>query len=92
MEPIRAVRWSDDGGAVRIIDQRQLPGAFVERDLRTVDEVCEAVATLAVRGAPAIGVAAAMGLVAAMAPHAGAAAEPPPSWTPFDEALARAAG
>jgi methylthioribose-1-phosphate isomerase len=42
----------------------------VERDLRTLEEVREAIATLAVRGAPAIGVAAAMGLVTSLAPHA----------------------
>lgn len=49
---------------------------MVERDLRTVDEVADAIRTLAVRGAPAIGVAAAMGLAAALqhATRAGAAA------------------
>jgi methylthioribose-1-phosphate isomerase len=61
------VAWSPDGDAVRIIDQRRLPGEYVERDLHTVDDVCDAIATLAVRGAPAIGVAGAMGLTAAMA-------------------------
>ena len=64
---IEAVRWSPTGDAVRIIDQRRLPGEYVERDLRTLDEVREAIATLAVRGAPAIGVAGAMGLVASLA-------------------------
>ncbi|HEX2778513.1 MAG TPA: S-methyl-5-thioribose-1-phosphate isomerase [Gemmatimonadaceae bacterium] len=64
---IEAVRWSPDGSAVRIIDQRRLPADYVERDLRTLEEVCEAIATLAVRGAPAIGVAGAMGLVASLA-------------------------
>jgi methylthioribose-1-phosphate isomerase len=47
---------------VRIIDQRLLPGEFLERDLRTLDDMVDAIRTLAVRGAPAIGVAAAMGL------------------------------
>ncbi|MFL5560297.1 MAG: S-methyl-5-thioribose-1-phosphate isomerase [Gemmatimonadaceae bacterium] len=69
---IEAVRWSPDGDAVRIIDQRRLPEDFVERDLRTLDEVCDAIATLAVRGAPAIGVAGAMGLVASLSPFADA--------------------
>jgi methylthioribose-1-phosphate isomerase len=63
---IRSVQWSDDGLGVRIIDQRELPGRFVERDLRTVDEVCDAIRTLAVRGAPAIGIAGAIGLVAVL--------------------------
>ena len=61
-----AVQWSPDGEGVRIIDQRLLPGEYLERDLRTVGDVCDAIATLAVRGAPAIGVAGAMGLAVAM--------------------------
>ena len=62
--PPVAVRWAPDGDAIRIIDQRRLPAEYVERDLASVDEVCDAISTLAVRGAPAIGVAAAMGLAA----------------------------
>jgi methylthioribose-1-phosphate isomerase len=68
MEIIEAVRWSPSGDAVRIIDQRLLPGEYVERDVRTVDEIVEAIQTLSVRGAPAIGVCGALGLVAALAP------------------------
>ncbi|MBC7895453.1 MAG: S-methyl-5-thioribose-1-phosphate isomerase [Cytophagaceae bacterium] len=67
--PIEAVRWSPDGRAVRIIDQRLLPGEYVERDLRTLDEVVEAIQTLAVRGAPAIGICGAMGLVVCATKH-----------------------
>ena len=63
---IEAVRWSPDGSAVRIIDQRRLPSEYVERDLGSIDEVCDAIRTLAVRGAPAIGIAGAMGLVASL--------------------------
>ena len=62
-----AVRWSPDHCAVRIIDQRALPERHVERDLRTLDEACDAIRTLAVRGAPAIGIAAAMAFAVAMA-------------------------
>jgi methylthioribose-1-phosphate isomerase len=69
-EPIQAVRWSPDLAAVRIIDQRLLPGEFRERDLRTTAEVCDAIRTLAVRGAPAIGICGAMGLTAALSAHA----------------------
>jgi methylthioribose-1-phosphate isomerase len=64
---IEAVRWSPAGDAVRIIDQRLLPERFEERDLRRADDVCDAIATLAVRGAPAIGICGAMGLVVEMA-------------------------
>jgi methylthioribose-1-phosphate isomerase len=66
VEPIQAVRWSPQGDAVRVIDQRLLPREYVERELRTVDDIREAIATLVVRGAPAIGVAAALGLVASL--------------------------
>ncbi|HUQ84483.1 MAG TPA: S-methyl-5-thioribose-1-phosphate isomerase [Gemmatimonadaceae bacterium] len=70
MQIIRAVDWNPDGDAVRIIDQRRLPAALVERDLRTLEDVCDAIRTLAVRGAPAIGVAGAMGIVVVMRNHA----------------------
>ena len=56
---------------MRIIDQRRLPGECVERDLISLDDICDAIATLAVRGAPAIGVAGAMGLVTSLAAFAG---------------------
>jgi methylthioribose-1-phosphate isomerase len=81
--PIEAVRWSPDGRAVRIIDQRELPGRFVERDLHTASDVREAIHTLAVRGAPAIGICGAMGVVVALEPDASA---------PPDEFRARLAG
>ena len=63
------MRWTDDGRGVRIIDQRLLPGQLVERELRTLSDVRDAIRTLAVRGAPAIGIAGAMGLVAALSPN-----------------------
>ncbi|HYV99270.1 MAG TPA: S-methyl-5-thioribose-1-phosphate isomerase, partial [Gemmatimonadaceae bacterium] len=64
--PLVPVRFADGGRAVRIIDQRRLPAERVERDLRTVDDIVDAISTLAVRGAPAIGVCGAMGLAVAM--------------------------
>ena len=64
------MRWSPAGDALTIIDQRRLPAEYVERELRTLDEVREAILTLAVRGAPAIGVAAAIGLVVSLLPFA----------------------
>lgn len=91
MQPIRAVQWSAAGDAVRIIDQRRLPSEVVERDLRTVDDVCDAIRTLAVRGAPAIGIAGAMGLVAAVAPYAGEPEGATPGRGAFDAIVAQAA-
>ena len=63
IQPVEPVAWT--GSAVRIIDQRRLPGELIERDLTSVEEVVEAIRTLAVRGAPAIGVAAAFGMALA---------------------------
>jgi methylthioribose-1-phosphate isomerase len=68
-QPVCAVWWGP-GGSLRIVDQRRLPAAFVERDLASIEAVADAIRTLAVRGAPAIGVAAAMGLAVSAEAHA----------------------
>ncbi|HTR20958.1 MAG TPA: S-methyl-5-thioribose-1-phosphate isomerase [Gemmatimonadales bacterium] len=60
---IQAISWSPTG-AVRIVDQRALPEAQLHRDLEGVAAMAEAIRSLQVRGAPLIGIAAAMGLVA----------------------------
>ncbi len=52
----------DETGALRILDQRRLPNEIVELRCETLDQVAEAIRSLAVRGAPAIGVAAAYGV------------------------------
>jgi methylthioribose-1-phosphate isomerase len=59
------IEWRD--GAVRLIDQRRLPEELVMLDCRTVDELCAAITGLAVRGAPALGAAGAMGVALAAA-------------------------
>ena len=66
MDVIRPVSWSPDGHGVRILDQRELPAHETYRDLHTVDEVHDAIRALAVRGAPAIGIAGAMGMTLAI--------------------------
>jgi methylthioribose-1-phosphate isomerase len=59
--------WVDDStGFLRILDQTKLPGELVEAELRTVEQVFEAIQSLRVRGAPAIGIAAAYGVVIGM--------------------------
>jgi methylthioribose-1-phosphate isomerase len=65
---MQAIAWSPSG-AVRILDQRALPQARIERDLETAADVADAIRTLQVRGAPLIGIAAAMGLVAGLRVH-----------------------
>jgi methylthioribose-1-phosphate isomerase len=60
----RAVEWIGDlSGTLRLIDQTLLPERLVTIDCRTPKEVFEAIQRLSVRGAPAIGVAGAMGTV-----------------------------
>src|SRR6266568_5069814 len=71
---VQAIAWSPSG-AVRIIDQRALPEAQIERDLESAEAVADAIRTLQVRGAPLIGIAAAMGLVAALRVQRGASRE-----------------
>ncbi|HEV3263656.1 MAG TPA: S-methyl-5-thioribose-1-phosphate isomerase [Gemmataceae bacterium] len=62
--PVRTIAWVGGvDGFVRLIDQTLLPTQVQYRDCRTVEEVWEAIRALRVRGAPAIGVAAAMGVV-----------------------------
>ncbi len=61
----RALTWDASSRTLCILDQRRLPGDVVHVELRTLDAVDDAIRSLAVRGAPAIGVAAALGLVAA---------------------------
>ncbi|MDX1579474.1 MAG: S-methyl-5-thioribose-1-phosphate isomerase [Gemmatimonadota bacterium] len=67
----RTIRWSDDGRSLVILDQTRLPDERLERTLRSVEEVEEAIRSLRVRGAPLIGITAAMG-VGALARQAAA--------------------
>ena len=65
LDPERIVRLEDD--AVVVLDQRRLPDALVELRCHDAGELAEAIRTLAVRGAPAIGVAVAYGMALAAA-------------------------
>ena len=58
------IDWKDD--AVVMIDQRKLPGTEVYVFCKTATEVAKAIKTMVIRGAPAIGVAAAMGIALGM--------------------------
>ncbi|MCI0432187.1 MAG: S-methyl-5-thioribose-1-phosphate isomerase [Gemmatimonadetes bacterium] len=60
--PPEAVRWSHDGSAVDIIDQTLLPGEETRIHLRSATEAADAIRAMRVRGAPAIGIVAAMSL------------------------------
>jgi len=63
---LTSLRWvGDAGGNLEILDQTRLPGGLEWIVCRDVDTVVEAIKTLRVRGAPAIGIAGAYGMVLA---------------------------
>src|SRR6267142_7041948 len=57
---IKTIEWTDEG--VKMIDQRKLPTVEEYPVFKTYEEVAEAIRSMVIRGAPAIGVAAAMGV------------------------------
>jgi methylthioribose-1-phosphate isomerase len=65
LDPEDIVRYEEDGPKVVLLDQRLLPDAVVELECRTVAGLVTAIGELAIRGAPAIGIAAAYGLALA---------------------------
>jgi methylthioribose-1-phosphate isomerase len=58
------IEWKDD--AIVMVDQRKLPGTEIYVTCSTAKEVAKAIKTMVIRGAPAIGVAAAMGIALGM--------------------------
>ncbi|MEO9320593.1 MAG: S-methyl-5-thioribose-1-phosphate isomerase [Nitrososphaera sp.] len=59
------VAWDEDAGSLKLIDQTKLPSRLVYKNCKDYREVADAIKRLVVRGAPAIGVAAAFGLALA---------------------------
>ena len=64
MSDIRTIEWKSDH--LRILDQTLLPITEHYRELRTVDDVIQAIQSLAVRGAPALGAVGGYGVVIAL--------------------------
>src|SRR2546429_8635368 len=62
-DSLEPVRWKK--GVLEAIDTTRLPGRLVYVRMRTVDQVCSAIRSMKVRGAPLIGVVGAYGLVLA---------------------------
>ncbi|UCE88794.1 MAG: S-methyl-5-thioribose-1-phosphate isomerase [Pseudomonadota bacterium] len=62
-DTIRAIRWADDH--LLLLDQRRLPHTQVDVVCRSASEVAAAIRDMVVRGAPAIGITAAYGVVLA---------------------------
>ncbi|MBL8821610.1 MAG: S-methyl-5-thioribose-1-phosphate isomerase [Planctomycetia bacterium] len=60
----RSLAWQGDAlGELRLLDQTRLPGETIYRHCTTIEQVWQAIRELCVRGAPAIGVSAAYGVV-----------------------------
>lgn len=63
MDTYQPIQWVDD--KLRLLDQRELPGEVTYLDFETPEAVAEAIRVMVVRGAPAIGITAAYGMVLA---------------------------
>jgi methylthioribose-1-phosphate isomerase len=72
---MRTLEWVPERGALRLIDQRTLPGELTFVEVTSPADVAQAIRDMTVRGAPAIGVAAAFGMALA-AHHSRATATP----------------
>lgn len=72
-EVLQSLRWDND--ALSLLDQRLLPEETVYLRLTTPQEVWESIRELKVRGAPAIGIAAAYGVVLGVAEFSGSSEE-----------------
>jgi methylthioribose-1-phosphate isomerase len=58
--PVKPIEWQDT--RVRVLDQRELPGRETWLDITTADQMAAAICGMALRGAPLVGIAAAMGV------------------------------
>ena len=70
---VKTIEWRDN--SVRMIDQRLLPARETIRIYKDYKGVAEAIRTMVIRGAPAIGVAAAMGVALGIRGYSGARAK-----------------
>lgn len=67
-DSVRALQWRDHG--LKVLDQRRLPESIEYETCHSAAEVAEAIASMRVRGAPAIGIAAAYGVALSAREHA----------------------
>jgi methylthioribose-1-phosphate isomerase len=65
-EVLQSLRYNSAQAQVEVIDQTLLPHQLVWHPLRSLDQFCEAIVTMRVRGAPLIGITAAYGLALAL--------------------------
>ncbi len=71
-EPLRGVQWQGglEDGSLLLLDQTRLPAEIAYREITALEPLRQAILDLAVRGAPAIGIAGAYGLVVHLTPLA----------------------
>lgn len=79
MSVVEPIRWID--GQLHLLDQRLLPQVLVYNHYTQAREVADAITTMVVRGAPAIGISAAYGVVLALQQHGG-------DWAAVEQAIA----
>ena len=72
-DSVRAIKWQDDH--LMLLDQRLLPHEVIWLDITNTEETVAAIRDMVVRGAPAIGITAAFGVVMAARAHFGMAPE-----------------
>ena len=65
MSTFHTITWIDDGGICQMLDQRKLPHELIYNDYASYQEVADAIRTMVIRGAPAIGAAAGYGMALA---------------------------
>jgi methylthioribose-1-phosphate isomerase len=82
---MRTIDWLNGEDVVQMIDQRKLPGRLEHLQLHSASEMAEAIRSMAIRGAPALGVAGAFGMALEALTHR---SDPE---TPFNSALYHAA-
>ena len=61
----RSITWQDDGpcnGKVKLLDQTKLPWEYTHVMVETLERMAQSIKTMEIRGAPAIGAAAGMGM------------------------------
>ncbi|MDD4639165.1 MAG: S-methyl-5-thioribose-1-phosphate isomerase, partial [Bacteroidales bacterium] len=68
-QPLKPLSLSDDRKSLIVLDQRLLPNKELFLELKTKEEIFEAIQSLKVRGAPALGLAAAYGLCVVMSEY-----------------------
>ena len=65
--PLQTIAWNDERGTITLLDQTRLPGELATLECTSVDALIDAIQRLAVRGAPALGAAGALGVALAEA-------------------------